>query len=201
MRLKIMPLTCGFTLERVTGIEPALSAWEADVLPLNYTRAAPAGPGLGSPRHRTGTSEPADPGGQRASVVLRLLQELPQLGAQLGALLLEQRDLGLQLQDPADPRQRHPLPGELDDVLNGDHLTAGVTALPAVGARRPDHAKLVESAQERLLNFEHARDLPHRVQRQVFILKRQQRHGHSHPGSNYEQRARARSEGRAGPAR
>ena len=28
-------------LERVTGIEPALSAWEADVLPLNYTRAAP----------------------------------------------------------------------------------------------------------------------------------------------------------------
>src|SRR5947209_16553832 len=27
-----------FTTERVTGIEPALSAWEADVLPLNYTR-------------------------------------------------------------------------------------------------------------------------------------------------------------------
>ena len=25
--------------ERVTGIEPAFSAWEADVLPLNYTRA------------------------------------------------------------------------------------------------------------------------------------------------------------------
>jgi hypothetical protein len=29
-------------LERVTGIEPALSAWEADVLPLNYTRTAHA---------------------------------------------------------------------------------------------------------------------------------------------------------------
>jgi hypothetical protein len=28
-----------FAVERVTGIEPALSAWEADVLPLNYTRA------------------------------------------------------------------------------------------------------------------------------------------------------------------
>jgi hypothetical protein len=28
----------GSSLERVTGIEPALSAWEADVLPLNYTR-------------------------------------------------------------------------------------------------------------------------------------------------------------------
>ena len=34
-----MTLTCIFALERVTGIEPALSAWEADVLPLNYTRA------------------------------------------------------------------------------------------------------------------------------------------------------------------
>ena len=28
------------SVERVTGIEPALSAWEADVLPLNYTRVA-----------------------------------------------------------------------------------------------------------------------------------------------------------------
>ena len=32
-------LTWVFVVERVTGIEPALSAWEADVLPLNYTRA------------------------------------------------------------------------------------------------------------------------------------------------------------------
>ena len=32
------PLTCTSKMERVTGIEPALSAWEADVLPLNYTR-------------------------------------------------------------------------------------------------------------------------------------------------------------------
>jgi hypothetical protein len=32
------PLTWAFFVERVTGIEPALSAWEADVLPLNYTR-------------------------------------------------------------------------------------------------------------------------------------------------------------------
>ena len=31
----------GTLVERVTGIEPALSAWEADVLPLNYTRADP----------------------------------------------------------------------------------------------------------------------------------------------------------------
>ncbi len=30
-------------VERVTGIEPAFSAWEADVLPLNYTRTACCG--------------------------------------------------------------------------------------------------------------------------------------------------------------
>ncbi len=37
-----MPLSCGLGVERVTRIELALSAWEADVLPLNYTRARPA---------------------------------------------------------------------------------------------------------------------------------------------------------------
>ena len=30
------PLTWAFGMERMTGIEPAYSAWEADVLPLNY---------------------------------------------------------------------------------------------------------------------------------------------------------------------
>ena len=35
----VLPVQAGFLrVERVTGIEPALSAWEADVLPLNYTR-------------------------------------------------------------------------------------------------------------------------------------------------------------------
>ena len=33
-----MPLIEVKHRERVTGIEPAFSAWEADVLPLNYTR-------------------------------------------------------------------------------------------------------------------------------------------------------------------
>ena len=32
------PLTWASSLERMTGIEPAYSAWEADVLPLNYIR-------------------------------------------------------------------------------------------------------------------------------------------------------------------
>ena len=29
-------LTCPVNMEPMTGIEPAYSAWEADVLPLNY---------------------------------------------------------------------------------------------------------------------------------------------------------------------
>src|SRR5580658_2111845 len=40
-------------MERVTRIELELSAWEADVLPLNYTRTAPAG--QLPRRHRTGS--------------------------------------------------------------------------------------------------------------------------------------------------
>jgi hypothetical protein len=36
--LLIPGLTCDVCRERATGIEPAFSAWEADVLPLNYAR-------------------------------------------------------------------------------------------------------------------------------------------------------------------
>lgn len=33
-----VPKTCAFgTLEQVAGIEPVQSAWEAEILPLNYT--------------------------------------------------------------------------------------------------------------------------------------------------------------------
>src|ERR1700727_1978889 len=38
MSLENVELAARFMLERMTGIEPALSAWEADVLPLNYIR-------------------------------------------------------------------------------------------------------------------------------------------------------------------
>src|SRR5699024_5132767 len=37
------PLRDRRSTERVTGIEPALSAWEAEVLPLNYTRVPAPG--------------------------------------------------------------------------------------------------------------------------------------------------------------
>lgn len=32
-------------MEGLTGIEPALSAWEAEVLPLNYSPVRPEAPG------------------------------------------------------------------------------------------------------------------------------------------------------------
>jgi hypothetical protein len=38
------------SVERVRGIEPPLSAWEADVLPLNYTRGCPP---AANERHHT----------------------------------------------------------------------------------------------------------------------------------------------------
>jgi hypothetical protein len=43
-------LTRAETVERTTGIEPAFSAWEADVLPLNYVRAATRTPRTGAAR-------------------------------------------------------------------------------------------------------------------------------------------------------
>jgi hypothetical protein len=49
MRTTKAQLRCGhrlswaFVVERMTGIEPAFSAWEADVLPLNYIRTALSG--------------------------------------------------------------------------------------------------------------------------------------------------------------
>jgi hypothetical protein len=33
-------VVAGYLLERVMGIEPTSKAWEAFILPLNYTRAA-----------------------------------------------------------------------------------------------------------------------------------------------------------------
>ena len=43
MRVRALPMSRDITLERMTGIEPAFSAWEADVLPLNYIRSGPFG--------------------------------------------------------------------------------------------------------------------------------------------------------------
>ena len=100
-----MPLAWAFAVERVTGIEPALSAWEADVLPLNYTRAAPgpsgrrlaptsyrnrratrrgaarARPGASSASRGPGRARPAGVGSLCPGLANELAQPVMQLGA------------------------------------------------------------------------------------------------------------------------
>jgi hypothetical protein len=44
-------------VERMTGIEPALSAWEAEVLPLNYIRALEHGVKALSRLHRDASAD------------------------------------------------------------------------------------------------------------------------------------------------
>jgi hypothetical protein len=45
-------------LERMTGIEPAFSAWEADVLPLNYIRNGPQTSAVNVEARSTSTVRP-----------------------------------------------------------------------------------------------------------------------------------------------
>jgi hypothetical protein len=47
-----VPPAWAFSVERMTGIEPAFSAWEADVLPLNYIRALQYDLNMVTARHR-----------------------------------------------------------------------------------------------------------------------------------------------------
>src|ERR1700761_3465163 len=47
------------TRERATGIEPAFSSWEADVLPLNYARENPANLHAGQMSTSAGQADPA----------------------------------------------------------------------------------------------------------------------------------------------
>jgi hypothetical protein len=46
-------------MERVKGIEPSYSAWEADVLPLNYTRVMEYACGHRRTNHKPLYSKPA----------------------------------------------------------------------------------------------------------------------------------------------
>ena len=64
----ISGLTCGVVRERATGIEPAFSAWEADVLPLNYARENPANLHAGQTRTASARASPGAP--MRVSVGL-----------------------------------------------------------------------------------------------------------------------------------
>ena len=55
-------------VERVMGIEPTLSGWEPEVLPLNYTRPVPVSTGEA---RRPGSERGASDSGLRAAMILR----------------------------------------------------------------------------------------------------------------------------------
>jgi hypothetical protein len=65
-------MSWAITRERATGIEPAFSAWEADVLPLNYARENPANLHAGQTLTSAGQTDPGPtsrgPAGWRAGV-------------------------------------------------------------------------------------------------------------------------------------
>jgi DNA-binding MarR family transcriptional regulator len=104
---------------------------------------------------------------------------LPQLAPQLreaaGQLVPFPDDLGellLQIDDATDGLQGDALVGHGDDLLDDPDLVTGVAALAARGPLRRDDLLFVDATQERLLDREHVRDLPDRVQRRVLVLER-----------------------------
>jgi DNA-binding MarR family transcriptional regulator len=97
------------------------------------------------------------------------------LGEAAGQLVPFPGDLGellLQVDDAADGLQGDALVGHRDDLLDDPDLVAGVASLAARGPLRRDDPQFVHATQERLLDREHLRDLPDRVQRRVLVLER-----------------------------
>jgi hypothetical protein len=88
--------------ERVRGIEPPFSAWEADVLPLNYTREAGEGTKWGADASSCDTDAMSTPG--EASYSERFLAE--------SARILGSTDVGV-VERVADPDAARTEVGEL----------------------------------------------------------------------------------------
>jgi DNA-binding MarR family transcriptional regulator len=102
--------------------------------------------------------------GSRLSPLGQAAGQLVALPGDLGQLLLE-------VDDAADGLQSDALIGHGDDLLDDPDLVAGVAALAARGPPRRDDPQFVHAAQERLLDREHLRDLPDRVQRRVLVFQ------------------------------
>jgi DNA-binding MarR family transcriptional regulator len=80
-------------------------------------------------------------------------------------------ELVLQVDDAADGLHGDALVGHGDDLLDDPDLIAGVAALAARGPLRRNDLQFVDAAQERLLDREHVRDLPDRIQRRVLVFE------------------------------
>ena len=119
-----------------------------------------------------GAPGPARPGPADVNSLSRLASQLHQAAGQFVAFSGDAGELLLEVDDAADGRQGDALVSHGDDLLDDPDLVAGVAALAARGPLRRDDPKFVDAAQERLLDREHVRHLPDRVQRRVLVLER-----------------------------
>src|SRR4051794_28705677 len=137
-------------VERVTGIEPAFSAWEADVLPLNYTRAGDTCvPGARS--YRAGL-EPRQPGGHDDSLAIGCAWSRVGVGIvplTHAPLVPRPRAVDLHLEREAEhdpdrhdePEHPHALEARVDDdraddVADDEHFEAQEDDAPQAPAQR-----------------------------------------------------------------
>jgi DNA-binding MarR family transcriptional regulator len=128
-------------------------------------QGAQGAPGPGGP----GPARPAPVDGNSLS---RLALQLRQAADQFVPFPGDLGELLLQIDDAADGLQGDALVSHGDDLLDDPDLETGVAALAASGPLRRDDLLFVDTAQERLLDREHVRDLPDRVQRRVLVLER-----------------------------
>ena len=97
------------------------------------------------------------------------------LGQAAGQFIAFPGNLGeplFEFDDAADGLQGDALVGHADDLLDDPDLVPRIAALAARRPLRRDDLQLVDTAQERLLDREHVRDLPDRVQRRVLVFER-----------------------------
>jgi DNA-binding MarR family transcriptional regulator len=117
-------------------------------------------------------SAPARPASADGSSLPRLALQCRQAAGQVIAFPGQVGELLLQVDNAADGLHGDALIGHGDDLLDDPDLVAGVAALAARGPLRRDDPEFIDTAQEGLLDREHVRDLPDRVQRRMLVLER-----------------------------
>jgi DNA-binding MarR family transcriptional regulator len=156
--------------ESLELLTPAQRAALADALPvLEQLAEAPAS----DPPESRGRGLPAATRcGGRGRSVGPFGQNDRQAAGQLVALPGHPRQLVFQVDDAADGLQGDALVGHRDHLLDDADLVTGVPALAAGRALRRDHLQVIDPPQEGLLDRQHVRDLPDRVQRDVLVFQR-----------------------------
>ena len=122
---------------------------------------------------RLAEAQPTGGGGNSLSVFCLLAVGLLAVGQAAGQFIAFPDHLGeppFEFDDAADGQQGDAFVGHADDPLDDPDLVPRIAALAAGRPLRRDDLQLVHPAQERLLDREHLRDLPDRVQRRVLVF-------------------------------